>query len=390
MRLVERFLSPCKGSFFLFGPRGTGKTFWLRETFPNAHRVDLLQPAVFRQLCSYPEKLGEEIDGEWARRGSPENFTVVVDEIQRVPALLDVVHGQIVDHPGRCFALTGSSARKLRRGGVNLLAGRAILRTLHPFLAGELGDDFAMGNALRWGMLPVVLSSDNPAEALTSYVGVYLEEEIRQEALVRGLDVFGRFLEVAAFSHGSLINHSAIARECGISPHTAESYLTILHDLFLAFSIPNFTRRPRRREVRAAKFYFCDVGVYRSLRPPRPGTVDDSAMGLALEGLVAQHLRAWCDYSEGRHGLHHWRTADGAEVDFVICGEDELLAFEVKSAHTPQPKHLGGLHRFQRESPAAKLFLLHGGDAVCQMEGVTCIPCETFLRTLRPNHIPRA
>jgi predicted AAA+ superfamily ATPase len=253
---------------------------------------------------------------------------------------------------------------------------------MHPFMAGELGEQFDLKRALRVGLLPVLWGTDTPEQHLAAYVGTYLEEEVRQEALVRKLDAFARFLEVAAFSHGTAPNYSAIGRECGISGNTAESYMAILHDLLLAFSVPCYGRRPKKKTIGAPKFYFSDVGIYGSLRAPRFGTIGDSRIGFSWEGLVAQHLRAWCDYSSGRHGLYYWRGTGGAEVDFVVCGEDGLWAFEVKGSRMAQPEHLSGLRAFHRENPEASLFLIYGGKQSTVMGNVHCLPGEDFLRNL--------
>jgi predicted AAA+ superfamily ATPase len=385
MSLIKRFISPAEGSFFLLGPRGTGKTLWLQETFPDAFWVDLLLPENFRFYTAKPERLADEIK---VRCGKNQPLTVVIDEVQRIPTLLDVVHGTIVQSPHVRFVLSGSSARKLRRGGINLLGGRAAIQHMHPFLAGELGEKFSLDAALQHGLLPVVWNAPNAARILSAYVGGYLEEEVKQEALVRKLDAFSRFLEAAAFAHGTTPNCSAMARECGISGNTAEAYLAILHDLLIAFSVPPFGRRPKRRDLFGAKFYFCDAGLCRNLRPPRPGLVDAPTLGFVLEGLVAQHLRAWCDYSEGNHRLYFWRGPGGAEVDFVLCGDRGLWALEVKTAETIHPEHLRGLHAFQRLFPEAKPILLYGGTHFLRRGDVACIPLEWFLRELHPDQIP--
>jgi predicted AAA+ superfamily ATPase len=253
MSLVKRFIDPDRESFFLLGPRGTGKTLWLRETFPDSFQVDLLLPENVRFCSAKPELLAEEIAHENRHReGQP--FIVVIDEVQRVPTLLDVVHSTIVQSPHIRFVLSGSSARKLRRGGVNLLGGRATVQHMHPFFAGELGEEFSMGRALMQGLLPVVWGASDAEKTLSSYVDGYLDEEVKQEALVRKLDAFLRFLEAASFAHGTVPNRSAMARECGVSGNTADAYLAILHDLLIAFSVPPFGRVPKRRDLFGAKF----------------------------------------------------------------------------------------------------------------------------------------
>ncbi|MDR2030480.1 MAG: DUF4143 domain-containing protein [Puniceicoccales bacterium] len=389
MALVKRFIRPAKGSFFLLGPRGTGKTLWMRETFPDALWINLLLPKSFRIYAAKPEQLAEEVDHEMRRRdGQP--FTVIIDEVQRVPTLLDVVQATLGQFPAIRFVLSGSSARKLRRGGVNLLGGRAIVRHMHPFFAGELGENFSLEVAMRRGLLPVVWDAPDAMETLSAYVGGYLDEEVRQEALVRKLDAFLRFLEVAAFAHGTVPNRSAIARECGVSGNTVEAYLAILYELLIAFSVPSFGRVPKRRDLGDAKFYFCDAGLCRSLRPARIGLVDAPSQGFVLEGLVAQHLRAWCDYAPNGNRLYFWRGSGGAEVDFVLCGERNLWALEVKSAATIHPEHLRGLHAFCAAFPEARPILLYGGSHRLRRGNVDCIPVECFLRELHPDRPPVA
>jgi predicted AAA+ superfamily ATPase len=319
-----------------------------------------------------------------------QEFAMVIDEIQRVPDLLNVVHGMIVDFPSIQFILTGSSARKLRRAGVNLLAGRALLRAMHPFMAAELGDAFDRRRALHDGLLPIVHGSQTPQETLRAYVGTYLEEEVRQEGLVRDVGCFSRFLEVASFCHGTAPNYSAIARECAVDHKTAATYFAILEDLLLAFQVPAFSRRPKRELVAKSKFYLCDVGIFRSLRCSHfhSDSGYESPEGFALEGLIAQHLRAWCDYSHGRHQLFYWKTKSGAEVDFIIAGDGGLWAFEVKSAEAVRSEHLRHLRIFGREHPEAKLCLLYGGMENLIIDDIHCMPWERFLKGLTPGKNP--
>jgi predicted AAA+ superfamily ATPase len=383
---TSRFLEPIQTTSFLFGPRGTGKTLWLRHAFPNAIRVDLLSASQFHHYSGFPERLRETVCVAMERR-KEENLVVTVDEIQRLPELLDVVHGLTVDFPSLSLFLTGSSARKLRRGGVNLLAGRAILRHMHPFMAAELGTSFSLSKALRLGMLPVVWGANFPEKTLATYVGTYLEEEVKSEGFARNVGAFARFLEAASFSHGSIRNYAAIARECSVDAKTVASYYSILEDLLLAFTIPVFSQKASRAMAVGAKFYLCDSGVYRSLRPRMAGDDPRALGGAALEGLVAQHLRAWCDYSAGDHTLAHWRTRDGQEVDFVVHGDSGLYAIEVKSSNVVHPKHLHGLQSFAADYPEARLCLLYGGSFPRKIRAVTCLPCEEFLKNLRPNDI---
>ena len=320
----SRFLHPPAGSFFLLGPRGTGKTTWARQHFPDALTVNLLQPETFRELAARPERLRELVLGNRDRRD------VVIDEVQRAPELLHVVHDLIEQPNAPRFVLTGSSARKLRRGGVNLLAGRATMRSMHPFMAAELSS-FDLHERLRTGLVPLVVSAVDPADTLSAYVAAYVEQEVRAEGLVRQIGDFARFLEVVSFSHGSVLTISNVARETAVHRKAVEGYLDVLEDLLVAFRLPVFTRRASRATAAHPKFYFFDTGVFRALRPTgpldRPAEVD----GAALEGLVAQHLRAWIAYSGAPLDLSYWRTRTGIEVDFVVYGNTDFFALEVKN-----------------------------------------------------------
>ena len=382
MDLVSRFFDPPQTSFFLFGPRGTGKSTFLRPVFPEALWLDLPDPVTRRQLVARPERLRQLVEG------APQFDTVVIDEIQKAPALLDVVHALIEQRPALRFVLTGSSARKLKHTGVDLLAGRALLHSLHPFMGGELGTAFSLDRALRDGLLPLVWSADDAPATLRAYAALYIQEEVMAEGLVRNVGDFSRFVEVIAFSHGSVLNISNVARECAVGRKAVEGYVQILEDLLLAFRLPVFTRRSRRAPTRQPKFYYCDAGVFRSLRPAgpldRPAEID----GAALEGLVAQHLRAWIAYTAGRNDLFFWRTGAGREVDFVLYGDAGLHAFEVKNADRVSRSDLAGLRAFGDEFPQANLTLLYRGTEAVAIDNIRCRPVEVFLGSLSPGHLP--
>ncbi|MEI6564991.1 MAG: AAA family ATPase, partial [bacterium] len=238
----ERLFRETPGSYFLFGPRGTGKTLWLRHHHPDACRIDLLDSETYRTYVAHPEKIRDVLAGMPAGQ-----TTVVLDEVQKVPALLDEVHQAISQQAGKRFILTGSSSRKLKRQGVDLLAGRAAVLTLHPFMGAELGARFDLLSALRWGMLPVVWGEEDRESALGAYLTAYLREEVQQEGLARNTGSFSRFLEAMSFSHGSLLNATEVARECQVSRSTVEGYLSILEDLLLGFRLPVFKRRATRQ-----------------------------------------------------------------------------------------------------------------------------------------------
>ena len=378
MEFVSRFFQVPDQSCFLFGPRGTGKSTWLRERIPDALVVDLLEPPAHRSLSARPERLRELL------AGSPRRETVVIDEIQRVPELLTVVHAVMEEPSPPRFVLTGSSARKLRRGGVDLLGGRAVQRTLHPFMAAEL-PAFDLGNAVRVGLVPLVVVASDPAEVLAGYASLYLDQEVRAEGLTRSIGAFTRFLEAISFSHGAQLNISAIARECEVERKVVAGYVGILEDLLLAFRLPVFRKRAKRATVTHEKLYLFDAGVFRSLRPRGPFDRPEEIDGQALEGLVAQHLRAWIAYSRFDVDLVFWRTRAGTEVDFVVYGDTGLQAFEVKNAARVHSADLRALRAFRDDYPEAESALLYRGHERLRIDGVWCLPVEDFLRRMRPE-----
>lgn len=377
MELQTRFcVPPARQSFFLFGPRGTGKSTWLRQVLPGALVIDLLQPDVARELSARPERLRDLVHGAPGR-------VVVIDEVQRVPQLLDVVHALIESKDRRRFVLTGSSARKLRRGGTDLLAGRAVVRTLHPFMAAEL-DRFDLTSGLAHGLLPLVVAADRPDEVLRAYASLYLDEEVRLEGWARNVGAFARFLEAISFSHAAVLNIANVARECQIERKTIAAYAEVLEDLLLSFRVPIFTRRAKRETSAHPKFFLFDAGVFRSLRPKgpldRPGEIE----GAALEGLVAQHLRAWLAYRGDDAHLYFWRTRAGVEVDFVVYGAAGFWAIEVKNAQRIRADDLRGLTAFGEDYPQAQLVLLYRGVVSERRGRMWIVPVEDFLRALTP------
>jgi predicted AAA+ superfamily ATPase len=382
MELVRRFLIEPEQSFFLFGPRGTGKTNWTKHVYSDGLGIDLLDPEMYRALQTWPERLIEIVEG------SLEKKVVIIDEVQKVPELLDVVHLLIERYPEKIFVLTGSSARKLKRKEVNLLGGRALNLSMHPYMAAELGEQFRLEKALVYGMVPLVWASKVPEKVLQAYISVYLQEEVQQEGLVRNVGGFARFLEAMSFSQGSPLNVNNIARESQVGRKAVESYVSILEDLLLGFRLNVFSKRAKRELAVHPKFYYFDCGVYRSIRPRGPMDKVSEIDGIALESLVAQHLMSWCDYSEGGHKLYYWQTRSQVEVDFVIYGETGVYAFEVKNASRCDRSDLGALKAFGEDYPEAKRCLLYRGKERLKIDDVMCIPCEEFLMSLIPGKVP--
>ena len=379
LRTQDRFFDPPEGSYFLFGPRGTGKSTWCTGRYGDAVLIDLLQPDTRREYLARPERLRE------LAHQQPEGQTFVVDEVQKAPELLTVVHGLIEEKRGWTFVLTGSSARKLRRAGVDLLAGRALWREMHPFMAAELGEAFDLARALELGMVPLVVDAKAPAEVLRSYAGLYLEREVHAEGLVRNLANFARFMEVASFSHAQVLNISNIARECHVERTTVAGYLDILEDLLLAYRLPVFAKRARRATIAHEKLYYFDAGVFRSLRPAGPLDRRGDLDGAAIEGLVGQHLRAWIAYGDTGCDLFFWRTRGGSEVDFVVYGPETFVAIEVKNAASVQRADLRGLRAFREDYPEVRPVLLHRGQDALRIDDIPCVPCADFLAGLIPG-----
>lgn len=373
--MYSRLLRPPKGkSFFLFGPRGTGKTTWVKSEFPRALYLDLLEAELFNDLLANPQRLERLI---------PKGFRdwIVIDEVQKIPSLLDEVH-RLMERDRLRFILTGSSARKLRRGGHNLLAGRALTLSFHPLTAAELGRDFRLEHSLAFGHLPCAYTEGGPGAYLESYVRTYLQEEVREEGLTRNLAAFARFLEAASFSQGSLLNITSVARECGVERKVVENYFGILQDLLIAYRLPVFTRRSRRRMAAHDKFYFFDVGIYRTLRPRGPLDMPEEIEGAALETLFLQELVALNALLDTRYTIHYWRTATGTEVDFVLYGARGLLAFEVKRTSRLLPESLKGLKAFRADYPMSRAILIYGGRRELNEAGIRVLPVESALKQL--------
>lgn len=359
-------------SFFLFGPRGVGKTEWLRRSFPGDLYFDLLDARTYSHLLADPTRLDDRI---------PTGYSgwVILDEVQRIPELLNEVHRLIESRKLR-FIMTGSSARALRRKGVNLLAGRALTRYMHPLTIEELGEHFSLTHSLRFGSLPCVYTESNPADYLASYVATYLREEVQQEGLTRNLAAFSRFLEVASFSQSETLTMAEVARESNISVKVVRDYFTILEDLLLAVRLPVFSKRAKRRLVTHPKFLFFDSGVFNAIRPKGPLDHPELAPGASVETLFYQQVRALNDYHDLQYSIFYWRTQANEEVDFVLYGPKGIHAFELKHADRVRGDDTTGLQLFLRDYPSAKGFLLYLGKEEYHQNGITIMPLETALR----------
>jgi len=373
--MYSRLIEPPKDkSFFLFGPRGTGKTTWVKSRFTNAVYVDLLEAEIFNDLLANPQRLENFI---------PKDFKnwVIIDEIQRIPELLNEVH-RLIEKNRNKFILTGSSARKIRRKGVNLLAGRALSYHLYPLTAAELGEDFNLNHSLAYGHLPCVYTEKNPKAYIESYVKTYLEEEVRQEGLARNLGAFFRFLEAASFSQGAVLNISSVARDCSVERKVVENYFSILEDLLVAYRIPVFAKRAKRRLAAHPKFYFFDVGLYRTLRPIGPLDMPEEIGGHSFETLFLQELQAMNAYLKLRYNIFYWMTANNIEVDFVLYGNKGIKAFEIKRTGKPSSSMMKGLRAFQKDYPDAKTYFIYGGERQLRDGDIAILPMKDALKDI--------
>ena len=350
-----RLSCPPGQSFFLLGVRGVGKSTWAKRQFPDAPRIDLLDEARYQDYLADPSLFAADL------QPAPPGSWVVVDEIQRLPNLLNEVHRHIEDRRLN-FALLGSSARKLKAAGVNLLAGRALHRTMHPFTPAELGGDFDLDVALDTGTIPLVWVAQERRAVLESYVRLYLREEIRAEGLVRNLPGFARFLPIAALCHGQTVNISAIARDCGVARTTVQGYLDILEDTLLAFRLPAFQPRLRVRERHHPKLYWVDPGLVRAVKKLH-GPIAPEERGALLEGWVLHLLRAHGEQGQLFDDLHYWapHPANRTEVDFLLRRSGELVAIEVKSRLRYHTGMLQGLRAIEDLPGIARRILVYGG-----------------------------
>jgi uncharacterized protein len=366
------FKYPKDHSFFLLGPRGTGKSLFLRHTFASCIYLDLLDDRVFQQLLAQPSRLEDMIPA-----GS-KNW-IVIDEIQKIPKLLDEVH-RLIENRKFKFILTGSSARKLKRTGANLLAGRAFSQHSYPLTALELGDQFSVSKALHAGLLPKAYLEDHPKDYLASYVTTYLKEEIQQEGLVRNISSFARFLEAASFSQGQILNYSKVAKDSAVERKTVTNYFQILEDLLLSHTLEVFSRRAKRELITQRKFYFFDLGVFQQIRPRGPLDSDSEITGASVETLVLQELLARNEYQDLGYTVHFWHTRDHVEVDFILYGPRGLKAIEIKSGDHLRDRDFTGLLEFKKDYPQADLYLVYGGKENKKIKDIQVIPVEEFLR----------
>ena len=371
---------PENRSFFLFGPRQTGKTSLIRSKFgDDAWTVNLLHGEEYARYAKHPAQY--RLDAlEKIRTGDTRRF--VLDEVQRIPELLNEVHALMEDHPDRQFILLGSSARKLKRGGANLLAGRAVQRLLFPFTLAELGEHFNLDDALRFGTLPPLLglSDMDKQDTLKAYTETYLREEVQMEGLVRNLGGFYRFLEIAASASGELINFSNIARGCHLPVRTVQSYYEILEDTLIGFRLQPWLKSERKRLVAHRKFYFFDTGVTNAINRRLAAPPDPRLTGRLFEQFIVLELHRLLHYARSERRIFFWRTNTGAEVDLVLERHGELTgAVEIKSATEVSGNDFSGLRAFRNDNPAVLLTVVYRGIQAYRTDGIRIIPWKMFL-----------
>ena len=359
-------------SIFLFGARQTGKSTILRQQFPKAIYIDLLDTEVKNRLSRRPVLLYETI------KDKPENTLVIIDEIPEVPELLNEVH-RLISERHIIFILCGSSARKLKRKGKNTLGGRALPVYLYPFVSAEI-PDFDIDHAVSYGMIPSHYLAKNPQRRLAAYIEVYLKEEIKEEALVRNLDAFQRFLEAAALTDGEMVNNNNIAQDCGVSATTVSAYFDILEDTLIGYRIPAFTKVMKRRLVQAPRFYYFDVGVANHLLHRKELVRGTPDYGHAFEHLVIQEIYAWMHYTHSEETLSYWRTYTGMEVDVVIGAA--RVAIEIKSVEEVMNRHLKGLKAFGEEHPQSRRIIVSLDKFNRHMGDIECIYVLDFFKML--------
>ena len=373
------FILPESGTetFFLWGPRQAGKSTLLRQYYPDGYWIDLLKTEEYRRYVTRPELLRQEF-----MSGEPiPGRQIVIDEVQKVPALLDEVHW-LMENRRLNFALCGSSARKVRRGAANLLGGRAVRYELRGLTSTELGSEFDLHRVLNHGYLPRIYEARQPARLLNAYIADYLKEEVAAEGLVRNLPAFSGFLDAAALSDSEMVNFSNVARECGVSNHTAKGYFEILEDTLLARWLPAYRRRRKRRVIAAPKFYFSDVGVVNRLARRGELTPGSELYGKAFENWIFHELSAFVSYHELDEDLAYWRLPSGIEVDFILG--DMRLAVEAKASPRITRDHLKGLRTLKEEYPDVQRRIVVSLEPRRRRtdDGIDILPATTFAQRL--------
>lgn len=364
------------------GPRGSGKSTCLRANYPDACVIDLLSEETYQRLLAIPGQFANEL------RAVSSDRWVIVDEVQRLPGLLNEVH-RFIEEKRLRFVLCGSSARKLKRAGVNLLAGRALHRSMHPFVPEELGAQFDIEEALRFGLLPIVWNSTTKEETLAAYARLYLKEEIQSEGLVRNLPGFARFLPLAALFHAQNINVSTIAREAGVARTTVAGYLEILEETLLCFRLPGYEARLRLRERKLPKWYWCDPGIVRAMKRSTGTTVPEER-GTLFEGMVVQLVRAYKDYGGVCDDMYYWAPAgrSATEVDLLLLRGADLIAIEAKSGKIFSNTWCKGLRAVtELKGVRRRIIVYPHGPVLRTKDDIDVLPFQNFADQLAGNSL---
>lgn len=376
--MYTRVLKPSKHSFFLFGPRGTGKSTWLHEVFPKSLYINLLKAKDYRPLLKDPGLLQSWIQAS-------DKKVIVVDEIQKIPELLDEVHDMMTNDKSRQFVLTGSSARKLKKMNANLLAGRARTREFFTITSAEMNYDFDLKDILRFGCLPEVLNlptREEKIEFLDAYVQTYLNEEIKQEAIVRALEPFIRFLEVSSIMNGQIWNNSEISREVGAGRTTVEGYLSVILDTLIAVRVEALVARAKVKEKHNPKYYYFDPGVVRALGNKLHAPIEATEIGYLFETFILNEVRAFSSYHQRKIKISYWGTPSQNEVDFIFDDGSIKIGIELKTAKTWKDKYNFGLSTLLTEKKIQKAYGVYDGDRDLISEGIHVFTVKNFLRKL--------
>jgi predicted AAA+ superfamily ATPase len=352
----------------LFGPRSTGKTTLIREQIKGAKIYDLLKNTTYTKLLKNPELIEQEYSGEQV---------IVIDEIQKLPSLLDEVH-RLIEEKKIVFLLTGSSARKLKHGGANLLAGRAWSASLFPLLSREI-DDFDLIRCLNYGALPQVYTSEDPLEELESYVSTYLQEEIKAEAVTRNVQAFAEFLDIIAISNGNEINYESLASDCQVSPNTLKNYLQIMEDTLIGFTLPAFVKTKKRKAITRSKFYLFDIGVTNHLANRSQIKEKSKEFGDAFEHFITLEVRAYLSYTRNKNKMSYWRSTSQSEVDLLLS---DKVAIEIKGTENVQAKHLKGLKALREEEIFSKYIVVSNDQNVRVIDHIEILPWKHFIDIL--------
>lgn len=382
--MYTRSLNVPGCSFFLFGPRGVGKSTWIKQTFQDARIFDLLPAGEFLKFAKNPSLLSAAVTTE------PKDRWIVIDEIQKAPALLDEVHHLMENEGYQRFVLSGSSARKLKRGAANMLAGRAITKAMYPFTSKELDFNLDPQKVLEYGLLPLSVNHGEQglkAAFLKSYLVTYISEEVKAEGFVRNIGHFSRFLDIASLTAGTQINISGLARDAGIGRDTVQGYYSIFEDTLLGSYLKAYKPRAKVKEVTKPKFYWFDPGVLNAAAGAFDQPMPRDWQGVLLEHWIHHELKAYLDYNAVKGSLGFWRTPSGTEVDFIWWYGETAVGIEVKSSTTIRKQHLKGLKTLAESMAIEASYLVYLGSEELLIEGIQIIPVMQFLRKLHQGAI---